>query len=66
MTDVRAQKDLDFLSLKLRRVRTDYERARLRGDAERVDQYRLQLSAISAERDRLVRRLTSEAMLSAR
>ena len=56
--NARAQNDLEFLSTKLGRVRTDYERARSRGDAERICQFRLQLSAIVAERDRLMKRLS--------
>lgn len=64
MIDARAQKDLDLLSVKLRRIRTDYERARSRGDAERIHQFRLQLSAIVAERDRIVKRLSMDAVLA--
>jgi hypothetical protein len=50
-------KDLDLLSVKLRHVQADYERARSRGDAERIHQFRLQMGAIVAERDRLIRHL---------
>jgi hypothetical protein len=49
----RALEDLDLLSTKLRRVQTDYERARSRGDVERIYQFRLQMNAIVAERARL-------------
>ncbi len=41
------------MSTKLRRVQTDYERARSRGDVERVYQFRLQMNAIVEERERL-------------
>ena len=54
----RAQKDLDLLSIKLHRVQLDYENARKRGDAERVHQCRIQMSAMIAERDRLMNRFT--------
>jgi hypothetical protein len=54
---VRVRDDLAVLSSKLFRAQTAYERARSRGDAERADQARLQLSAIIAERDRLVNNL---------
>jgi hypothetical protein len=47
--------NLDLLSSQLFRAQTAYERARSRGDAERVDHARLQLSAIIAERDRLMK-----------
>ena len=47
-------KELDSLSIKLRRVQLEYERARFRGDADRICQFRLQMSAIVAERDRLL------------
>ena len=47
-------KELDSLSMKLHRVQTEYERARFRGDADRIYQFRLQMSAIVAERDRLM------------
>jgi len=49
----RALEHLDLLATKLRRAQTDYERARSRGDAERVDQFRLQMNAIAAERARI-------------
>jgi hypothetical protein len=49
----RALEDLDLLSTKLRRVQTDYERARSRGDVERIYQFRLQMNAIVAARARL-------------
>jgi hypothetical protein len=51
----RALEDLDLLSTKLRRVQTDYERARSRDDVERIDHFRLQMNAIVAERARLIR-----------
>jgi|HubBroStandDraft_1064217.scaffolds.fasta_scaffold641850_1 hypothetical protein len=51
-------KDLDLLSVKLRRVQAEYERARSRGDAERIHRFRLQMGAIVAERDRLIRHLS--------
>jgi hypothetical protein len=49
----RALENLDLLSTKLRRAQTDYERARSRGDVERIYQFRLQMNAIVAERARL-------------
>jgi hypothetical protein len=52
-----AREDLDLLAIKLRRAQTDYERARSRSDAERVWRSQMQMSAITSERDRLIRRL---------
>lgn len=57
----RAREDLDLLSTRLRRIQADYERARSRGDTERVYQFRLQMNAIVAERDRLLEHLPSNA-----
>ena len=52
-----AREALDLLAIKLRRVQTDYERARSRGDAERVSHSQMKMSAITSERDRLIRQL---------
>jgi hypothetical protein len=52
-----AREDLDLLAIKLRRAQTDYERARSRGDAERIWRSQMQMSAITSERDRLIRQL---------
>jgi len=55
-----AREELDLLAIKLRRAETDYERARSRGDAERVWRSQLQMDAITSERDRLIRRLGAQ------
>jgi hypothetical protein len=52
-----AREELDLLAIKLRRAQTDHERARSRGDAERVWRSQIQMSAITSERDRLIRQL---------
>jgi hypothetical protein len=44
---------LDLLSAKLRRIQIHYEWARTRGDSDRINQFQMQLNAISTERDRL-------------
>ncbi len=49
-----AREDLDLLAIKLRRAQTDYERARSRGDAERVWRSQLQMNAITSERNHLI------------
>ena len=54
--------NLELLSRKFYRVQSDYERARSRGDIERVKQFRIQLDAIIAERNRLARRSPSDAL----
>jgi hypothetical protein len=53
-----AREDLDLLLVKLRRATVDYERARSRGDEELICRFELQLSAIAAERDRIVGHLS--------
>jgi hypothetical protein len=53
-----SKRELDLLSTRLSQVQRDYERARSRGDAERVYRFRLQISAMMTERDRLVRNLS--------
>jgi hypothetical protein len=60
-----AQRDFDLLSAKFCRVQADYERARSRGDVERIYQFRIQMGAITAERDRLMRHLSPLARGSA-
>lgn len=54
--NAQAQEALDFLSRKLKRVQSRYEWARSRGDSESINQYQIQLDAITGERDRLSRR----------
>jgi hypothetical protein len=54
------REDLDLLAIKLRRAQTDFERARSRGDAERVWRSQMQMSAITSERDRLIRQLGAQ------
>jgi len=51
------REELDLLAIKLRRAQTDHERARSRGDAERVWRSQMQMSAITSERDRLIKQL---------
>jgi hypothetical protein len=55
-----AREELDLLAIKLRRAETDYERARSRGDAERVWRSQLQMDAITSERDRLIKQLGTQ------
>lgn len=55
---VHARENLELLFRKLNRIKTDYEWARARGDAERVSKCRLQLDAITAERDRIIRNVS--------
>jgi len=55
-----ARDDLYLLSIKLRRAQADYDRARFRGDAERIRSSQIQLSAITSERDLLIRRLNEK------
>jgi len=55
---IRAREDLELLAIKLRRAQTDYERARSRGDAERVRHAQAKMSAIASERDRLIMQLS--------
>ncbi len=55
-----AREELDLLAIKLRQAETDYERARSRGDAERVWRSQMQMSAITSERDRLIRQLGAQ------
>jgi len=59
--NAQAREDLDLLSTKLRRTQVGYEWARSRGDGDRIYQFRMQLNAISAERDRLIRRESNES-----
>jgi hypothetical protein len=54
---VHAQKDFASLSSKFLRAQTDYERARLQGDDERLWHSRLRLAAITSERDHLIEQL---------
>ena len=54
-----AHPDLDILSAGLRRAQLDYEFARSRGDGELESRSKLRISAIVAERDRLMQRLSS-------
>lgn len=51
------REDLELLAIKLSRVQTDFERARSRGDADNVARSLLQVSAITSERDRIIRHL---------
>lgn len=53
--------DLDLLSSRLRGAQLDYEFARSRGDGELISRSKLRISAIMAERDRLVQRLSRRA-----
>lgn len=55
--------DLDLLSSRLRRAERDYEFARSRGDGELISRSKLRISAITAERDRLVQRLSQGAAI---
>ena len=55
---VHARENLELLFRKLNRIKTDYEWARARGDAERVSKCRLQLDAITAERDRIIKNVS--------
>ena len=52
-----AREELDLLAIKLHQAQTDYERARSRGDAERVWRSQMQISAISSERNRVIKKL---------
>jgi len=54
---VHAPEELTALSSRLLRAQTDCERARLRGDEERLWHFRLRLAAITLERDRLIKQL---------
>ena len=54
------REELDLLAIKLRRAQTDHERARSRGDAERVWRSQMQMSAITSERDRLIMQLSNK------
>jgi len=58
---VRIRNDLEFLASRLFRAQREYERARARGDVERINQSRVKLSAIMAERDRLLGTLYKRA-----
>jgi hypothetical protein len=58
--NAQSREDLDLLSAKLRRIQVGYEWARSRGDPDRICQFRMQLNAIAAERDRLTRRESNE------
>jgi hypothetical protein len=53
-----ARENLELLFRKLNRIQTDYDWARARGDAERVSKCRLQLEAITAERDRIIKNVS--------
>jgi hypothetical protein len=53
-----ARENLELLFRKLNRIQTDYEWARSRGDAERARRCRLQLEAITAERDRIIKNVS--------
>src|SRR5216684_3426139 len=59
-----AREGLDRLSAKLRRIQSGYEWARSRGDTDRINQYRTQLDALAAERDRLVSRESDASPVS--
>jgi len=50
-----AREEFGRLSAKLRRIKSGYEWARSRGDSDRIDQFQMQLDAIAAEQDRLLR-----------
>ena len=52
--------ELEFLSAKLCRIKTEFEWARSRGDEERIAQLALQVKSTGAERDRLVGRLSNQ------
>jgi hypothetical protein len=60
-----AHPDLDLLSSRLRGAQLDYEFARSRGDGELMSRSKLRISAIMAERDRLVQRLSQQATRAA-
>ena len=52
------RENLEALFQKLNRVQTEYDWARARGDAERVSKCRLQLDAITVERDRIIKNVS--------
>lgn len=54
-----AQDDINRLSTQLRHIQSEFDRARARGDFERISRARIQMSAIIAERDRLMRHLSA-------
>lgn len=53
--------NLDLLSARLRHAQLDYEFARSRGDDELISRAKLRISAISAEQERLMERLSQQA-----
>lgn len=55
----RARDGLDLLSTKLWGLKKDYNWARSRGDSERVRLFEIQIKAITAERERLMHRLSA-------
>lgn len=57
--------DLDLLSSRLRHAQLDFEFARSRGDGELISRSKLRISAIMAEHDRLVQRLSQQAAKTA-
>lgn len=59
----RAREGLDSLSTRLWSLKKDYNWACSRGDAERARAFELQMQAITAERDRLIRRLSDNMSL---
>jgi len=54
----RARDDLDLLLTRFHLVQRHYDWARSRGDPERVLRFGMQLRAITAERERLMRHLS--------
>jgi len=54
---VHVPEDLTSLSSRFFRAQTEYERARLQGDEERLSHSRLRLVAITSERDNLIKQL---------
>jgi hypothetical protein len=58
--------DLAALGSKLSRAQRDYERARARGDEERVNDFKLQVNAIATELNRLRKYLSTRQPTTAR
>ena len=57
----RAQEGLEILSTRLWSIKKNYNWARSRGDSERAYQFEIQIKAITAERDRLIRHLSEKS-----
>jgi hypothetical protein len=60
-----ARDDLELLFRKFNRVQNDYAWARSHGDVERISQCRIQLDAITAERNRIIKNV-SDALAAKR